>query len=58
MHAIEIVIVFTVNTEESDDMSTVTVKLVIPNMKVQKKLLGSAKPKPGEAEVSVKFDSW
>lgn len=52
------VIIFTVNTEESDDMSTVTVKLVIPNMKVQKKLLGSAKPKPGEAEVNVKFDNW
>ena len=38
-------------------MTKVIVKLVIPNMAVEKKFLGSTKPKSGEAEVDVKFDT-
>ncbi|XP_053384909.1 uncharacterized protein LOC123536380 [Mercenaria mercenaria] len=38
-------------------MSKVTVTLVIPNLAVEKKLFGAAKPKPGESEVDVKFDT-
>jgi hypothetical protein len=50
-------LLFTVNTEESDDMSTVTVKLVIPQLSIEKKMFGAAKPKRGESEVDVKFDT-
>ena len=43
--------------EESADMKKVVVKLVIPDLAVEKKLFGDAKPKRGEAEVDVKFDT-
>jgi hypothetical protein len=39
-------------------MTKVIVKLVIPGLTVEKKLFSSVgKPKPGEAEVDIKFDT-
>ena len=47
---------FSVNTEE-ENLTKVVVKLVIPGFAVEKKLFGSAKPKPGATECDVKFDA-
>ncbi|KAL4225362.1 hypothetical protein ACF0H5_016051 [Mactra antiquata] len=52
-----------VNHEESNDFSKVTVKLQIPQFTVEKKFSlfkGKSKPKPkaGESEADVIFDDW
>ena len=54
---INLLFCITVNAEESGDMTKVIVKLVIPDLTIEKKIFGSAKPKTGESEVTVKFDS-
>lgn len=48
---------FLVNAEESADLTKVIVKLVIPNLTMQKSLFGHPKPKPGVSDVDVKFDT-
>lgn len=43
------------NYEESSDLSTVTVTLVIPGLSVKKKFFGGAELNPAESEVDVKL---